>query len=100
MVYGLGFFARIVGISKEVWLGGPGSGLGSTWADWTSIGLVPVWAMVVVGHVGEVLVEVAEFSIFMDTLLSDCSFLVHNLYVVKKAVNETTNIPIPIITHT
>ena len=49
--------------------------------------------MLVVGHVGEVLVEVAEFSIFMDTLLSDCPFLVHNLYVVKKAVREEASYP-------
>ena len=58
-----------------------------------------MWAMVVAGHVGEVLVELAEFSIFIDTLLSDCPFLVHNLYVVKNAAREITNIPSPIITH-
>ena len=58
-----------------------------------------MWARVVAGNVGEVLVEFAEFSIFMETLLSDCPFLVHNLYVVKQAVSEITNIPRPMITH-
>ena len=43
------------------------------------LGLYHVCARVVAGHEGEVFVEVALFSIFTETVLSDCPRFVHNL---------------------
>ena len=72
---------------------------GSAWIGCGSIGFVPLWTMVVAGQVGEVFVELALFSIFIDTLLSDCPCFVHSLQVMTNVISETMNCPSPIITH-
>ena len=64
-----------------------------------SIGFVPVCARVVVGAEGEVFVEVALFSIFIDTALSDCPRFMHNLQVMINVISEIVNIPNQIFTH-
>ena len=53
----------------------------------------------VAGQVGEVFVEVAVFSIFIETLRSDWPLCLQNLYDMKNVPMRATNTPNPMSIH-